>query len=537
MISSLVDRYVNDLPKFGFQTGLQMENHVLKTLAGATDVAQSSEEIRSGIVDWTTYYHLSPVRSRLLEPLADVLQSPILEIGAGMGALTRSLGERGHSLTAVDASISRRRIVRERCRDLPSVETATMSDILGHRKKRFNTVLLIGVLEYSPSHYGGDSREACLRLLSHARDLLTDEGRLVLAIENQLGGAYFAGAPEDHNGVPFYGIEDRYSGSKHVTFGRLELSRMLRQVGFESQNWLFPFPDYKFPTCILAEQAVSPDSPFDPRAVLRRSERLNPSAVGERTFEIGRAWAPIWRNGLLGDMANSFLVSAACTHSCARPVSEPPTLAWIFPPPGPSVAHSSIHVVKASEWTATQEEGSATTDATQGIIDARPAETVSWSWSSHTDKLCDVLSEGASSTGDLSEWFDVWWTAIKGAANLDGDPERTDTPIPADLYDALPSRLVHTMDGPQFRDLDDLSDIVDEMGSRWLIYRALLHSFTEARNALRSGAFRGLAIPQMICVAAGDRLPPASSKSFADIEDLERRLLLSLSNDGPVATQ
>ena len=37
-------------------------------------------------------------------------------------------------------------------------------------------------------------------MLQRVRSLLKPEGKLIVAIENQLGLKYFAGAPEDHLG-------------------------------------------------------------------------------------------------------------------------------------------------------------------------------------------------------------------------------------------------------------------------------------------------------------------------------------------------
>lgn len=80
--------------------------------------------------------------------------------------------------------------------------------------ERFDVVTLIGVLEYARKYFsvepGNDPVKATLE---KARRMLKPGGVFLLAIENQLGLKYFAGRPEDHNGVPMYGIEDLYGDS------------------------------------------------------------------------------------------------------------------------------------------------------------------------------------------------------------------------------------------------------------------------------------------------------------------------------------
>ena len=90
-----------------------------------------------------------------------------------------------------------------------------------------------------------------LSLLRLCNQLLNPGGSLLLAIENKLGLKYFAGAPEDHIGITMYGIEDHYSRNSVRTFGKLELSDLLAEAGFESSNFAAPLPDYKLTTRII----------------------------------------------------------------------------------------------------------------------------------------------------------------------------------------------------------------------------------------------------------------------------------------------
>ena len=94
------------------------------------------------------------------------------------------------------------------------------------------------------------------------------------AIENQLGLKYFAGCAEDHLDSPYYGIEGLYGERTAVTFGRKELAALLTRAGFSGQEWHYPFPDYKLPSVVVSEPALSL-AQFDVPSLLFRARSLD----------------------------------------------------------------------------------------------------------------------------------------------------------------------------------------------------------------------------------------------------------------------
>ena len=94
-------------------------------------------------------------------------------------------------------------------------------------------------------------------LLEKISKNLKPNGKLILAIENQIGLKYFAGALEDHLGQPMIGIENRYYKDQPQTFGRKILTGMLNKAGFKSIELLAPFPDYKLPTFVITENGFT----------------------------------------------------------------------------------------------------------------------------------------------------------------------------------------------------------------------------------------------------------------------------------------
>ena len=228
-----------------------------------------------------------------------------MEVGPGCGAITRYLGQCGASVVAVDGSSRRAAITASRCRDLPNVRVYCDNIATFETDTAFDIVTLIGVLEYSRRFLNGN--DPIQEMLSRCNQLLKPGGLLVIAIENQLGLKYFAGAPEDHGRAPYHGVMDLYTAESVVTFGRRELTRRLQQSDFAHASFLYPLPDYKLPRIVLHDAAF--EEPFDFLGMLHAANDSRGNV--ERVFAEEMTWPVLARNGLARDFMNSFLVVAS----------------------------------------------------------------------------------------------------------------------------------------------------------------------------------------------------------------------------------
>lgn len=291
-----------------YSDGDEVEQRIGQVVSTTKDLSVLSSELRSYCTDWPSLYHLSGVRANILRPFESDLGGDILEIGAGCGAITRYLGECGANVLALEGSFRRAAIARSRTYDQLNVTVIAEQFDRFRIDQKFDVITLIGVMEYASLF--ATTEHPALAMLERARSLLKPNGKLIIAIENQLGLKYFAGAPEDHLGQPMYGIEGRYQTDEPQTFGRKFLSEMIHQAGFAKSEFLTPFPDYKLPVCILTADGLSaPD--FD--AVELACQSITKDAqLPERTlFSLERAMPVVFHNGLAVDLANSFLIIAS----------------------------------------------------------------------------------------------------------------------------------------------------------------------------------------------------------------------------------
>jgi SAM-dependent methyltransferase len=255
---------------------------------------------------WALHYHLTPRRKSLLGWLDFGFDADILELGAGCGALTPLLVERARSVTAVEGSPDRAKVIQQRCRKAANLRIVVGNNADLPYSGEFSHVTLVGVLEYAQAYVPHPRPYS--HLLSQARSYLRPDGCLILAIENSMGHKYLAGMPEDHTGRPYCGVNGYPGPFGTRTFDRPTLAAMLTEAGFPAQAWFYPSPDYKIPDVVLSEAAFHTPG-FNPLQLLdlptRDYDKRHFPAFNERTF-----LASAHRAGIAQHFMNSFLVLA-----------------------------------------------------------------------------------------------------------------------------------------------------------------------------------------------------------------------------------
>lgn len=303
-----------------YSDGDRVEARILQIVSSAQSLCSSAFSTLDPREEWAVKYHLSPDRANLVRHL-DFRNLDVLELGAGMGAVSRFLAENARALTVVEGTEPRFAVLSSRLRDLSNWSgiIANIQDV--NLQSRFDVVCLIGVLEYSGLYVrssDGSVDGPFQAVLSKAKSLLKEDGVLVLAIENQLGLKYWSGAAEDHSGRVFDGICGYPPGKTPRTFSRSELLKLLRNGGFSHIDEQFPFPDYKIPSTVLTSQMIekfpvlaaelSVSQPFESYG--SRRMRYFPDTLSARSVAAA---------GLLAEFSNSFLFLASQTpHSQTR---------------------------------------------------------------------------------------------------------------------------------------------------------------------------------------------------------------------------
>ena len=212
--------------KFNYSDGRSSELYLKRCFEEAKDLSSSSYELESWVKDWPSEYHLSRKRAQLLRGFDFDRSKKALEVGCGCGAITRFLGETFDDVVAIEGSVTRAQLARMRTKGMENISilNAPFQEI--KFKKRFDIVFCIGVFEYSNVFV--NATDPYDYILKYFYDVLSANGLLVIAIENQFGLKYFSNSKEDHTNVMFDGLEGypRY-GDKAKTFGYNEIKYMI----------------------------------------------------------------------------------------------------------------------------------------------------------------------------------------------------------------------------------------------------------------------------------------------------------------------
>ncbi len=136
------------MTEIAYSDGIQVEKQILDLLNQETELSSDAAPGLDRYFQWAVKYHLCPERSNLFRHLA-FQGLDVLELGAGMGGVSRYLAETAKSLTAIEGTEARFKALSARLRDLKN-----WSGIVGNIQdvelaQKFDVVCVIGVLEYS----------------------------------------------------------------------------------------------------------------------------------------------------------------------------------------------------------------------------------------------------------------------------------------------------------------------------------------------------------------------------------------------------
>lgn len=268
-------------------------------------VQNYGEEQFSSIIaqrnQWPILYHLSHVRSNIIEWLPIKKEEIILEIGSGCGAITGALADKANHVTCIELSKKRSLINAYRNKEKDNIEilVGNFEDIEKDIEKKYDYITLIGVFEYSAGYISADMPyESFLRII---RKHLKDDGKVIIAIENKLGLKYWAGCQEDHVGKYFESIEGYLSTEGVRTFSKKELEELAFNSGFSECTFYYPYPDYKLPTTIYSDDYLPKTGELNNNMRNFDRERIT-------IFDETKVYDTIIKDGLFPLFSNSYLL-------------------------------------------------------------------------------------------------------------------------------------------------------------------------------------------------------------------------------------
>lgn len=259
------------------------------------------EEILKQDHRWPVLLELSPLRRNIVQPMAITLDSRVLELGAGMGAVTAALAPRCASLDCVEESMLKSRANAYRNRDHGGLHIHVGRLREYQPQELYDVVVLLGGLEQAPHYFPG--QEPFRDMLAFCRKMLKPGGLVYIAVNNRLGARYFAGCREEHESRLFAGITDSGDNTKPHAFSRSELAGLVGACGFEKLFFYYPLPDHRLPRMIYSDRYL-------PQGDLSFPYRYNYDADRLVCFEEVALLRSLEGTAEFGMLTNSFLLEA-----------------------------------------------------------------------------------------------------------------------------------------------------------------------------------------------------------------------------------
>ncbi len=253
-------------------------------------------------IRWPIFYHLTKIRKNILNWYPMKKNASVLEIGAGMGAITSTLCDKADHVVSVELSKRRATAIANRNQERENLEiiVANLNDVKFSEK--FDYITLIGVLEYAPLYT--NTENPYIDFLTYIKKFLKKDGKLLIGIENKLGMKYFAGAPEDHTNQAYDGIQGYYNTTAVRTFGKKELQDILSEIGLKYTKFYYPLPDYKLPNIIFSDENLPNEKTIENYDIYYYEGT-------KIQFDEKKAYQETIKNGVFDIFANSFLVEAS----------------------------------------------------------------------------------------------------------------------------------------------------------------------------------------------------------------------------------
>jgi SAM-dependent methyltransferase len=184
----------------------------------------------------------------------------VLDIGAGLGAITFSLANTGYEVVAIDSVMERIQFIETRRRqdNKRNIQTACASALaLPFPENSFDVVLLNGVLEWlgiSDTTLPPDKIQK--KALHNIFNLLKSNGILYIGIENRISAIYFLGFKDPHSGLKFttlmprkiahlYALIKKKAGYRTYIYSQWGYRKMLKEAGFKEMRFFLPLPSYR----------------------------------------------------------------------------------------------------------------------------------------------------------------------------------------------------------------------------------------------------------------------------------------------------
>lgn len=251
------------------------------------------------------YEQLSPKRKNVLEWYSFEEGKKILELGAGMGALTELFVERKCLVTSVEIKHTRTQIIEERLKDYGQVQIICENPVLYETEEKYDYVIIHDIWGYVRKYNKVDN--AYEKFLKKVKSFLKKEGHLIIIADNRLALKYFSGSVDEYSRKLFTGIENYQNYSFIKSFDKQELLNLLDTCGLNSRDMYYINSDYYFADKIYTDYAL--------KRVPYKSSKFSTSYNAFSFYDENIVYDSFQKNGIVDRFVDAFIVDCYFTEN------------------------------------------------------------------------------------------------------------------------------------------------------------------------------------------------------------------------------
>lgn len=204
-----------------------------------TNIVNIFSEMRTNIIKW---YPFEPNKK-------------ILEIGANYGEITQELVKITSEVTSIEFTKEKIECIQKRIKEnIKLILCENLKQL--NLPEKYDYIIIIGTGEYAKKLGFKNLKE----MLEWSYMQLSEEGKMLVAIDNKFGVKYLAGSTRNNKEVPFANYKN-YIEKDYKMYGKTELENMLKQ--FPNYKFYYPVPNYNLTNMIYTDEYLPKRSRYN----------------------------------------------------------------------------------------------------------------------------------------------------------------------------------------------------------------------------------------------------------------------------------
>lgn len=247
---------------------------------------------------------LSHIRHNCVQWIDMNKDARVLEIGSEYGSVTGAFAKKAKEVLSFDVSSNKTYINSLINKDYNNIKYVCgsfnkLKDYIG--EKKFDYIYLIGSFDFANQFIDEDNCNE--KLLNDIYGMLSENGKLIIAIDNKYGLKYLSGSVDSRYRIQSQGIVQESALNQCKRFSKKNIIELLDKCGYKGFDFYYPYPDYNFAMSIYSDEFLPSEDSFN-------SEKYSWEPNRTELFEEYKMFQEVTNDGLFSEFANSYLILA-----------------------------------------------------------------------------------------------------------------------------------------------------------------------------------------------------------------------------------